>query len=131
MVIHLHPTAFWLIIAFLIILIPAYFMIALKRSKHGKQQFEESDEPFELPPADAIGATVVSKRWEVAKSGKRTGNVEYYITFLTDDGETVEHEVTETVFEKCAESDTGMLVTVEGKFFDFGDGEEIEEGENT
>ena len=80
----------------------------------------------ELLPADAIGATVVSRDWEIAKYGKRTGTVVYYVTFLTDDGETKEYTVSEEMYQKCTPNATGTLVTVDGKFFDFGDGEEIE-----
>lgn len=87
------------------------------------------DEPIELPPADAVGATVVSKQWEIVKIGKHTGEVAYFVAFLTDNGERIEHEVSKEMFEKCIEGDTGMLVTVEGKFFDFSDGEDVEEGE--
>lgn len=84
------------------------------------------DAPIELPPAEAIGATVLSKRWEIAKNGRRTGNVAFFITFLTDDGETVEHEVQKELFDRLADGESAMLVTVEGKFIDFGDGENIE-----
>ena len=84
------------------------------------------DEPIELPPADAVGATVVSKQWEIVKIGKHTGEVAYFVTFLTDSGERIEHEVSKEMFEKCIEGNTGMLVTVEGKFFDFGDGEDVQ-----
>ena len=91
----------------------------------GKETEASLDDPIELPPAEAIGATVLSKHWEIAKNGRRTGNVAFFITFLTDDGETAEHEVTKELFDKHIEGDTGMLVTVEGKFFDFGDGEDI------
>lgn len=99
---------------------------ALRNRKADEETTEEADTSIELLPADAIGATVVSKDWEIAKCGKHTGNVVYYVTFLTDEGETKEFAVSEEMFQKCTPNATGMLVTVDGKFFDFGDGEEIE-----
>ena len=90
----------------------------------GKETEATLDDPIELPPAEAVDATVLSKHWEIAKNGRRTGNVAFFITFATEDGE-AEHEVTKEMFDRLTEGDTGMLVTVEGNFFDFGDGEDI------
>ena len=110
----------------LITIVWVLFGIGFNALRNRKADEDTADEPCELLPADAIGATVVSKDWEIAKCGKHTGTVVYYVTFLTDDGEAKEYAVSEEMYQKCTPNATGMLVTVDGNFFDFGDGEEIE-----
>ena len=124
---EIYPITFWcFILAFVI-----FIVTAARRWLRGdySSEHEETeatlDDPIELPPAEAVGATVQSKRWEIAKNGRRTGNVAFFITFLTENGE-AEHEVTKEMFDRLAEGDSGMLVTVEGNFFDFGDGQNME-----
>ena len=52
---------------------------------------------------------------------------EFYITFETEDNKTTEFPVRQEIYEDITEGQEGTLVTVNGNFFDFGDGEEIEE----
>ncbi len=55
---------------------------------------------------------------------------EFYITFETEDNKTTEFPVRQEIYEDITEGQEGTLVTVNGNFFDFGIGEEIEEIEN-
>ena len=58
---------------------------------------------------------------------------EYYVTFLNEDGEEKEYPVSQEFFYNVVKGEEGTLITVNGNFFDFGDGvdvvadEEIEE----
>ena len=125
---EIYPITFWCFILAFVIFIVTAALRGLRGDYSGTSKETEAslDAPIELPPAEAIGATVLSKRWEIAKNGRRTGNVAFFVTFLTDDGETVEHEVQKELFDRLADGESAMLVTVEGKFIDFGDGENIE-----
>ena len=50
-----------------------------------------------------------------------------YVTFLIESGETVEYGVREELWIELEENQEGTLVTVNGNFFDFGDGTDLEE----
>ena len=56
---------------------------------------------------------------------------EYYATFLLETGEEVEYKIPEELFSTLQEEEEGILVTVNGNFFDFGNGEEIAETAGT
>jgi len=77
----------------------------------------------------AIGARVISKDFESKVNGTkyvRHGS-SFFVTFLTDDGEEKEFKVSRELFDRLYEDQTGTLVTVNGNFFDFGDGEDMAE----
>ena len=73
-------------------------------------------------------ARVVAKRIQHGYAGSSkmpqyaTG---FIVTFLSEDDETLEFSVSEEMFESLQEQQTGMLVTSDGNFFDFGDGEDV------
>ena len=50
---------------------------------------------------------------------------EYYATFRLETGEEVEYKIPEELFYTLQQEEEGILVTVNGNFFDFGSGEEI------
>ena len=52
---------------------------------------------------------------------------ECYATFLTEQGEEKEYPISKEQFYQISEGDEGTLVTVNGNFFYFGEGEDIEE----
>lgn len=94
-----------------------------KTGKGGKPA-EESEQPV-LPTV--IGARVTNMRIETGIAG--TKNVRHYVdftvTFLTDDGETLEFNVPEELYTAIHTDQTGMLVYVGNTFYDFGDGEPV------
>ena len=47
---------------------------------------------------------------------------ENYITFLLDSGEEKEYLVPEMLFDNVVENEEGTLITLNGNFFDFGEG---------
>ena len=75
-----------------------------------------------------IGATVYTKRTygEYRGSSKAPEYVTVYeITFLTKDGNTLSYGVPKELYNSLTEGTAGNLVTQDGDFFDFGDGESI------
>ena len=91
----------------------------------------EQDECFDGEGIDteAVGARVISKDFESKVNGTKyvRHSSSFFVTFLTDDGEEKEFKVTRELFDRLYEDQTGTLVTVNGNFFDFGDGEELTE----
>ena len=51
----------------------------------------------------------------------------YFVTFFTEDGETVEYSVPKELFLAIEKGQESTLVTVDSQFFDFGDGEDAPE----
>ena len=90
---------------------------------------DEQDEYFDGEGIDteAVGARVISKDFESKVNGTKyvRHSSSFFVTFLTDDGEEKEFMVTRELFDRLYEDQTGTLVTVNGNFFDFGDGEEF------
>ena len=91
------------------------------------EEYELSDEPLAEPVA--IGARVISRQMDM----RRDGSIKiphhtrvFTVTFLTDDGKTVEYAVPEDLFEYCIPYTTGTLVTLNGEFYYFGEGEDVE-----
>ena len=74
-----------------------------------------------------MGARVIFKAINETKMGTKLPNykMNFVVTFLTDDGDTVEFCVNEDIYNRVYVDQVGDLVTINGTFFDFGDGEEI------
>ncbi len=95
-----------------------------------KKSFTETDHHSdEKENVEAVDAVVLSKRID----GEWTGGFQtpqyetgYFVSFLTDDGKTKEYRVGEELFQTITEGQSSTLVTVNGVFFGFGDGEEIQ-----
>ena len=126
------------IIIFTILGAPVIWFIAVAASGiKGRKKVQEEQEIYEEevfsapdPEPVAYPARVVSKRVEGAHVGgvkSPAYKVFFLVTFLTDSGETLEFSVDEDMFSSLCEHQTGTLITIDGNFFDFGDGEEIEE----
>ena len=93
-----------------------------------KPEITEDSADWTPPEPIAIGARVVGLYIETGTSGtfrNPTYGSVFTVTFLTDDGERVEYEVPEDVYVTLTEDQTGTLVILNGKFFAFGDGEEV------
>lgn len=95
----------------------------------------DTDEPLlqiEEPRAEFIEAKVAAKRiYEqfVHKGSARVivGAYRYFATFESVNGTTAEYEIGEEYYNRIQEGQTGTLVLMNGSFFDFGDGEDLEE----
>ena len=124
--------------AFEIILIAAVLLFliftiveSIIGTKEGKRKNKlllsqlDEDTPDDM---HAEAASVVSRRtadkWTGGKSLRY--NMELYVTFMKFDGSVAEYSVSEEIYKKCIPGTSGMLVTINGLFFDFGKGEDIE-----
>jgi hypothetical protein len=105
-------------------------MVVVGQCMYNDEQ-DEQDEYFDGEGIDteAVGARVISKDFENKVNGTKyvRHSSSFFVTFLTDDGEEKEFKVTRELFDRLYEDQTGTLVTVNGNFFDFGDGEELTE----
>ncbi len=86
-----------------------------------EQRISEGEEDL---PFEETNATVLQKRADIDQSGKYHRQV-YAAEFLTDDGRRVTLEITEEAFQKIQPQETGLLITLDGKFYDFGDGSDV------
>lgn len=125
------------VIVLLVLLAILCGKVMIKSSKESKEEkrklLEEIDTPFEPKPAKAVGARVVFKNERIEKWGSSTTSshrMVYEMTFDTDEREVLTFEVGPDIFFRYNELDYATLVTVDGKFFDFGDGEEAGEEDN-
>lgn len=112
--------------------VPAFIIwhyISLK--KKNRQLMAEMEQPVVLPDVDSTYATVLKKdvlmKKNVLSAGKtvRTHQLVYTAQFLTDSGKTVEYSLPEELYDYINIGQKGVLATVDGEFFDFGDGEKI------
>ena len=72
----------------------------------------------------------VSYRTNLANPAMPNKIDEYFVTFLSEDGEEKEYLVSQEFFYNVAEGEEGTLITVNGNFFDFGDGVDVADEEN-
>ena len=122
---------------FLVVVVMALLLVIsmIKQYQKTKAQnwalVEEMESEYELPPVDAVNAVVLKKDVIMEKNVispekiVRTHTLIYNVQFSTDNGETVEYNVPQELFENIYIGQRGTLATVDGEFFDFGDGEEI------
>ena len=97
----------------------------LRNNKAMDEQMEE--EVDEDPIPISIGARVMDKSIRKAYMGRGRGyEYRFSVTFLTDDEIDVAYTVSQEVFDRISIDQTGTLVTVNGSFFDFGDGEPVQ-----
>ncbi len=94
--------------------------------KERRNQLKELMTETEPEPI-GIGARVISKRMDISYRGTKIPehNIFYMVSFLTDKGETKEFSVSQDIYNRINEYDTGTLVTINDNFFDFGKGESM------
>lgn len=99
--------------------------------KKNKILMEEMNQPVELPDVDSVYATVLKKDVFMEKNVLspekivRTHQIVYTVQFLTEDNQRVEYSVPEELYDYIYIGQKGVLATVNGEFFDFGEGENI------
>jgi hypothetical protein len=102
-----------------------------EKEKHLQKQEKLEEECQQAPEYAFIQAKVLLKK----KGGYYQSELrmpalpnwidEQSIVFLTEKGEEVEYPVRLEVFKRIEEGQEGTLVTVNGNFFDFGEGEDV------
>ena len=92
----------------------------------------DSDDPIyqiEEPTTEFFEATVKSKRIYKRFVGEvriQHAVYEYFATFSLENDEEIECEIGQEWYEKIEQGEVGTLVLINGKFFSFGEGEDIE-----
>ncbi len=118
----------YVVSSILILLFVAIVVSFVKELIERKKAYKAlADEPQEeVPPVTAV-ATVLSKRTDICYGGGikiPTHSIAFYVTFLVD-GNVKEFEVTEEEYNEITENKRDVLVTVNGKFFAFGEAKQI------
>ena len=114
-----------------------YFKFQYPKDKEAKelrdkQREEEYRKAFETEPEYIFKQAKitamrnhVSYRTNLAMPAMPTKIDEYFVTFLNEDGEEKEYPVSQEFFYNVAKGEEGTLITVNGNFFDFGDGIDV------
>ena len=105
-----------------IILIAGLTIAELKKRKNFA--FEDVPEPDVVVKK----AEVISKYVDTKRTGsyrQPNHHLVYRVIFRTENGETKEYSVPVDIFNACEPHITGDLVTVDGDFLDFGEGEDL------
>ena len=97
----------------------------------------ETDDPMyqiDAPSTEYFDAVVKSKRiYEKFVNGVSwttpVGVFQYFATFELENGEEIEYEIGQETYEKIENAQTGLLVIINGNFFAFGEGEEMDEND--
>ena len=110
-----------------------FFIVDRKKAtKQYREDIEAMEEDTSEPEPVFVEATAVAKSAEILIKGTRTVSSErcFIVTFATENGERIELEVTEEAYCRIEKGQTGLLMTVNGSFIDFGEGQDIAEQEN-
>ena len=105
-----------------IVLIAGFTISELKKRKNFA--FEDIPEPEVVVKK----AEVISKYVDTKRTGsyrQPSHHLVYRVIFRTENGETKEYSVPVEIYNACEPHITGDLVTVDGEFLVFGEGEDI------
>ena len=116
----------------LAVIIPIAYLIwkwpELKRKEQERKQafYDECEKELDYVFKKAI---VLEKRkdfYYVSNLNIPKSQEDFFATFLIENKEKREFLIREDIYERIEQGQQGTLVTVNGNFFDFGDGEETE-----
>ena len=111
-----------------------YFLFEYPKDKERNRLHREKVlEEYEKEPEYLFTqAKILSKEKKAYYVGVKLPKLveEYSIRLLTEEGEERHYRVREEVYSRIEKGQKGTLVTVNGNFFDFGDGTDITDEEN-
>ena len=111
-----------------------YFLFEYPKDKERERlRREKVLEEYEKEPEYLFTqAKILSKEKQAYYVGVKLPKLveEYSIRLLTEEGEERHYRVREEVYSRIEKGQEGTLVTVNGNFFDFGDGTDITDEEN-
>ena len=111
-----------------------YFLFEYPKDKERERlRREKVLEEYEKEPEYLFTqAKILSKEKKAYYVGVKLPKLveEYSIRLLTEEGEERHYRVREEVYSRIEKGQKGTLVTVNGNFFDFGDGTDITDEEN-
>ena len=106
-----------------VLCIPAYFVINFITTR--RKQREEIDE-METYSEDTqdfleVKVQVIDKRCNVSSTGTKVPQVgkKFVVTFMTDQGQTMEYEILEQAYLEMGDAKSGTLLTINGNFYGF------------
>ena len=120
----------WILVLIGLLFVVMFVVLAVQGQQIRKKQADIDEEILSEPEPEPFAeyARVIGKRMEEGYGGTpkmASYKLSFVITFMTDGGETKEFFVSEETYARISEHQAGMLITMDGNFFDFGDGEEI------
>ena len=111
-----------------------YFLFEYPKDKERERlRREKVLEEYEKEPEYLFTqAKILSKEKQAYYVGVKLPKLveEYSIRLLTEEGEERNYRVREEVYSRIEKGQEGTLVTVNGNFFDFGDGTDITDEKN-
>lgn len=117
-----------------LILIGIVVVITIAMHMSGEKDKDDipTDEGEEPIVPNVVGARV-TKMWAepgLSMVQNKKQYVTFTVTFLTDEGETLEFDVPEETYAAIDIGTEGMLVYVDDTFYEFGEGEDVGEDED-
>ena len=110
-----------------------YFLFQFPKDKERERlRREKVLEEYEKEPEYLFApAKILSKKKKAYYVGVKLPELveEYWIKIITEEGVEASYRVREDVYWRIEEGQEGTLVTVNGNFFDFGDGVDVESDE--
>ena len=122
---------FWglfVVVTFVVVAILLFFQCRKDKKEQLLRQQKNEEEYAKEPEYEFHQAQVIERKKLVYYAGVRMPQqvIECKITFRLENGETIIYQLREELFDKIEDNQRGTLVTVNGNFFDFGDGEEMQ-----
>lgn len=110
-----------------------YFLFQFPKDRERERlRREKVLEEYEKEPEYLfVQAKILSKGKKAYYVGVKLPKLieEYWVKILTEEGVETSYRVREDVYQRMEEGQEGTLVTVNGNFFDFGDGVDVETDE--
>ena len=125
----------WAIAVVGLVLIVFIAFIVVKESRNYKKiqaedvQAIKVEKNIQKPKVEFFDVKAIKKRihvYYVSEINIPISEMQYWVMFEFDDGSQKEFMVSKELYDKIEEGQAGTLVTVNGNFFDFGDGEDIQ-----
>ena len=116
------------IITIIVVTIDIILTVRKDKEKERLRRQKVEEEYEKEPEYEFHQAQVIERKKLVYYAGVRMPQqvIECKITFRLENGETIIYQLREELFDKIEDNQRGTLVTVNGNFFDFGDGEEMQ-----
>ena len=120
----------WVLSALAFITIAFIVVIIIKESRNSNNVINNvTNTTIQEPKTEFFEAKALKKRIYIYYEDpirKPRSVTQYFITFLLETGEEKEFSLPQEFFEKIDEGQESTLVLVNGRFFDFSEGETIE-----
>ena len=124
--IEVNPTVLLIILGIAFVGIIFTTILAFVRFQRNTANYSDENHASKTSKMKSMRATVISKRQDGHYEGSHKFPQyinDYYITFVTKKNKTIELKVKKAFFDEIDIGTTSTLITQNGEFFDFSDGE--------